>query len=135
MADVVVTVPKALWEDWIAEGDLPGAEDGEMESHFWIGGPMPCIETGERVYIVAHGKLRGYAPLRRVERSCSLRPDRRCLVRSGGAVAVTIEGPIRGFQGFRYRWWNREDEVPFSDWQAIYTLNHIMGCTGSGKGE
>ncbi len=26
MSDVVVTVPKSLWESWIEEGDLPGEE-------------------------------------------------------------------------------------------------------------
>lgn len=115
--DVVVTVPKGMWREWIDEGDLPGEPMGEMESHFWIGGPMPSIEPGDRVYIVAHGKLRGYAPLRRVEWRCALRPDKRCLVRNGDAAAVTIDQPIGGFQGFRYRWWDREEERTFPDWK------------------
>ena len=29
MSDVVVTVPKRLWDEWIAEGDLPGEEPTE----------------------------------------------------------------------------------------------------------
>lgn len=114
MSDVVVTVPKALWSDWIAEGDLPG-EKPQYESHFWLN-ELPDIKPGERVYVVAHGRLRGYAPLVRTEDCCRLRPTRSCLLREGGAQAVTIDEPIRGFQGFRYRWWNRSDEVPFPDW-------------------
>jgi len=33
-----------------------------------------------------------------------------------GPEAVRIEEPIRGFRGFRYRWWDREVEKPFPDW-------------------
>lgn len=118
VSDVVVTVPKSMWADWIAEGDLPG-EEAQFNSHFWISGRLPfCIRRGDRVYIVAHGKLRGYAPLVQMERRCRLRPDRSCLLRQGGAVAVTIDEPIRGFQGWRYRWWGREIEKPFPEWQT-----------------
>jgi hypothetical protein len=120
MSDVVVTVPKGMWGGWIAEGDLPG-EEPLYDSHFWIswpGGASPQIGPGERVYIVAHGKLRGYAPLVRKESVCRLQGNRQCLVRQGGAVAVTIPEPIRGFQGWRYRWWEREDERPFPEWRT-----------------
>ena len=115
MSDVVVTCPKHLWTEWLAEGDLPG-EFALNRSHFWVGS-LPDIQPGERVYIVAHGKLRGYAPLVGVEKVCTLRSDRSCLMREGGAVAVTIPEPIIGFMGCRYRWWEREIEVPFPDWR------------------
>ena len=36
MSDVVVTVPKGMWQSWIDEGDLPGAPP-KFRSHFWIG--------------------------------------------------------------------------------------------------
>jgi hypothetical protein len=117
VSDVVVCVPMGQWESWIAEGDLPG-EEAQYESHFWLRAAPALIWPGDRVYIVAHGKLRGYAPLVRIEQRCQLNPARSCLVRDGGSVAVTISGTIRGFQGARYRWWDRADEVPFPDWQA-----------------
>lgn len=116
MSDVVVTVPARLWDAWIAEGDLPG-EEAQYESHFWVPRPLPKIAPGERVYIVAHGALRGYAPLVRTETYCSLNPGRACLLRAGGAVAVSIPEEIRGFQGYRYRWWNRTVELQFSGWR------------------
>lgn len=115
--DVVVTVPKGLWQAWIAEGDLPGEPWSGYASHFWFRGPLPDIKSGERVYVVAHGKVRGYAPLHAVERRCRMRPDASCLLRLGNAEAVTISEPVRGFQGWRYRWWDRADERPFPDWQ------------------
>lgn len=118
MTDVVVTVPKWQWEFWLTEGDLAGEPWSETtEYHFWFGGPIPDIQPGERVYIVAHGKLRGYAPLVRIEKSCKLWPDRHCFVRRGDAVAVTIPYPIRGFQGWVVPWWPRAAEIPFPDWR------------------
>ena len=120
MTDVVVTVPKGMWEEWLEEGDLPGEAESKYAYHFWISahGGLPLIESGERVYIVAHGKLRGYSPLVTVEPTCRLRRTHSCLLRRGGAVAVTIPEPTRGFQGWRYRFWKREDELPFPDWKT-----------------
>ncbi|MBP6821528.1 MAG: hypothetical protein KA368_08295 [Acidobacteria bacterium] len=118
--DVVVTVPKNFEfagkrgiAAWVAEGQLPGEPDGGEDWHFYMGGNPPNIKPGDRVYVVCEGKLRGYAPLVRVEQY----GGSYALVRRGNAVAVTIDAPVRGFQGFRYRWWEREDEKPFPDWQ------------------
>lgn len=134
MTDVVVTVPMNLWDTWIAERCVPGddwndadagywreisQEAGRLQGyHFWLQQPFPQIEPGERVYIVAHGLLRGYAPLVVVEQRCSLRPSVGCLLRQGGAVAVTIDQPIRGFRGWRYRDWDRTAERPFPEWRT-----------------
>ena len=125
MTDVVVTVPKGLWTAWIGEGDeapLFGAGEwtGEFEYGFNLYGPRPRIEPGDRVYIVAHGKLRGFAPLIELEENSTRFEGRGhgyALVRRGGAVAVTIAEPIRGFQGWRYRWWKREEEIAFPGWR------------------
>ncbi len=114
MADVVVTVPKGLWFDWIAEGDAVGEPETGEEWGFFLGAAqgVPDIKPGERVYIVAHGRLRGYAPLTRLQ----ARPL--ALGRQGGAVAVTIPEAVTGFRGWRYRWWDRNIEVPFPDWRT-----------------
>lgn len=114
MSDVVVTVPKAVWSEWIAEGDAAGEPPSGNGYFFTIPHPAPDIRPGERVYVVAHGRLRGYAPLVRLDRAFGSL----ALIREGGAVAVTIDQPIRGFRGWRYRWWNRSDEVPFPDWRT-----------------
>lgn len=113
MSDLVVTVPKNLWRMWIEEGDLPG-QPATDEWAFYIGGGRPPITPGERVYVVAHGRLRGYSPLIRVaetERGWAL-------VRANDAVAVTIPDPIQGFRGWRKVWWDRRVELPFPDWMT-----------------
>jgi hypothetical protein len=120
VSDLVGTCPKGEWEEWIAEGDAAGLpESGEewgwftataiMDSSRWLNG-RPPISPGERFYVVAHGKLRGYAPVTRVVDGV--------ICRRGGAVAVTITQPIPGFRGLRRRWWRREDEIPFPDWKV-----------------
>lgn len=133
--DVVVTVPKNFrygglkgLAAWISEGDAVGEPWSGAHWHFYLGGYPPDIKPGDRVYIVCEGKLRGYAPLVRLEQnmgpvnSARLQPTPEpcgyALVRYGGAIAVTIPEPIRGFQGFRYRWWNYKDEQPFPDWKT-----------------
>ena len=122
MSDLVVTVPKRLWQEWIAEGDLPGEPWSGAYSHFWVGSAPDRDRLlgapDARVYIVSHGRLRGYAPLFDVEFRCRLAPRRSCLLRRGDAVAVTIDEPIHGFRGWRYRWWDRYEELPFPDWRT-----------------
>ena len=112
--DVVVTVPRWKWAEWVAEGDLPGEPETGQEYFFSVGRTRPDIDPGERVYVVAHNRLRGYSPLVRLELGLH---GRWYLVRRNGAVAVTIPEPIRGFRGWRYRWWQPTDEVPFPNWR------------------
>lgn len=114
MSDVVVTVPMRLWSEWVREGDLPGQDWCGQEYFFRLGGNPPSISPGERVYVVAFGRLRGYAPLLRVEENAW----DFYLVRGGEAVAITIPQPIPGFRGYRYRWWRRGEEIPFPDWRT-----------------
>ena len=119
--DIVVTVPKSFQyagkkglAAWAAEGQLPGEPDTGREYFFTIA-TCPHISPGERVYVVCEGKLRGYAPLVRLD----YRGNRRGLVRRGGAVAATIPGKVAGFRGWRYRWWERDEEIPFPDWLTV----------------
>jgi len=114
--DLVVTVPKDLWADWIAEGDPADSAEPPtgIEWGFYVGWRQPDMRIGDRLYIVSWGKLRGYAPITRVmetERGWAI-------IREGGAVAVTIPEPIVGFRGFRKRWWMRSHERPFPAWKT-----------------
>lgn len=121
--DVVVTVPKTFTHPdspgkrglaaWIGEGDAAGEPWSGVEWEFAIGGFRPTVEPGERVYIVCENRLRGYAPLLRIEAEGEFRW---LLIRGGSAVAVTIAERVKGFQGWRRRWWERSRERPFPDW-------------------
>ncbi len=138
MADIVVTVPIKFQyaglrglDAWCAEGDIAGEEYSGTLWCFTTGGARPSIQPGERVYIVCEDRLRGYAPL------VELRYDHGTvdLIRGGGAVAVTIPRKIEGFRGWRFRWWFRDGEVPFPDWQTTDRRNTVKprpGCAGQG---
>lgn len=128
--DLVVTVPKPRWEEWLTEGDLADGteapatweEQAEYGLTFGAGAHLPKeAGPGDRLYVVAHGKLRGYAPITEIDAEHPERfggqPGGFAIVRRGGAVAVTIDLEIRGFQGWRYRWWNRAAEKPFPEWK------------------
>lgn len=114
MTDIVVTVPATFWLQWLEEGDCAGEPGGGIEWGFYGGGPRPSIVPGDRVYVVAHRRLRGYAPLTRLDVTGS----RWCLCREAGAVAVTIDHEVPGFRGWRKRWWSRDDERPFPSWKT-----------------
>lgn len=116
MTDVVVTVPQSFGlDEWIAEGDPAGEEWSGQVWHFYLGGAPPRdVEPGDRVYVVYKGYVRGYAPLVRIERTTE---RNFAFVRHGGAVAVTINEYVRGFQGWRYVWWDRAAEIPFPSWR------------------
>lgn len=114
MADLVVTVPRDLWTDWIDEGDAVGEPETGEEWGFFVGHRKPPIGPGDRLYIVAHDRLRGYAPVTRLAEI----EGRWAIGRQGGAVAVTIDERIKGFRGYHKRWWSREDERPFPDWRT-----------------
>ena len=114
MVDLVGTCPKGFWEEWIAEGDAAGTpESGEEWGWYTMDRKAGAITHGHRFYVVAHGKLRGYAQVVRVAHGRA----GFVIVRRGGAVACTIDEPIPGFRGLRKRWWERGIEKPFPDWR------------------
>lgn len=127
MTDLVVTVPKNFeyggkrgLEAWISEGDAAGDPWTGEEWFYTTWGFKPAISPGERVYVVCNGKLRGYAPLTRLqfhERN-RLHQGYVELIREGGAVAVTLDEPVQGFRGWKYRWWDYSQERPFPDWRV-----------------
>ena len=131
MSDCVVTVPMNFtWpgapglrglDAWAAEGDLAGEPESGREWYFTSYGTLPVFVPGDRLYIVCEGRLRGYALLVNVfydESKFRHGQAPIAFVRRGGAVAVTIPARIAGFRGWRRRWWDRQDELPFPDWRT-----------------
>lgn len=114
MADLVVTCPKNFFREWIAEGDAAGEPYTGEEWGWFMGGSKPDIGPGDRLYVVAWNLLRGYAPVTRL-----VQTERGwCICRRGDAVAVSIPEPIKGFRGWRRRWWDRSLERPFPEWKT-----------------
>lgn len=114
--DLVVTIQANKFEAWIEEGDLPGQIWSGNYSWFRLGKNRPVKSCpGDRVYVICRKKLIGYSPLYGIKNVDGVN----YLVRRGEAIAVTIDQEIKGFQGFRYRWWNRNDEEPFPDWKEV----------------
>lgn len=123
MVDFVGTVPKHLWLEWIEEGDSVGEPPSGEEWGFYTYGadPRDRVTQDSRFYIVAHGRLRGYAPITRVAftpRRGGQKIGQVVFCRAAGAVAVTVPAPIRGFRGYMVRWWDRKLEKPFPDWKT-----------------
>ena len=115
MTDLVGTCPKDFWLKWIAEGDPAGAPySGEEWGWYTAHSKADQIQPGDRFYVVAWGRLRGYAPVTRVERT----PGGWIICRRGDAVACTIDEPVPGFRGLMTRWWQRETERAFVDWKT-----------------
>jgi len=118
MSDIVVTVPREQWAAWLAEGDLAGAK-APYKRVAWPfrlrGCERPPVFEGERVYILSHWRIRGYAIA-----SCG--PAQHggywYVWRHPWARAVTIDETIRGFTGWRRVWWQRAAETPFPEWQT-----------------
>lgn len=115
MPDLVGTCPKDFWLDWIGEGDPAGTHwSGETWAWFTKDRLARTVRPGDRFYVVAHGKLRGWAPVVELR---TIGP-RYAICRQGNAVACTIPSPIPGFRGLRVRWWDRALEVDFKDWKT-----------------
>ena len=112
--DLVGTCPMHEWNEWLAEGDCAGTPETGTDHYWRTRSPMAAkIKPGDRFYIVAHGRLRGYAPVVRVDHHDGAWD----IVRRGQAVACTIQRRIPGFRGLRARWWGRDRERPFPDWR------------------
>jgi len=116
--DVVVTLPESFGlSRWIAEGDAAGDPwSGQLWAWYLGGRPPNKINIGERVYVVYKNHLIGYSRLIRID---IFNENRYSLVRAGDAMAATIDQEIKGFRGFRYRWWDQNEERLFPEWRSL----------------
>lgn len=129
MTDLVVTVPKDFWPQWVEEGDAAGEPATGEEWGFYMGGRYPPIGPGDRLYIVAWGRLRGFAPVTRVQYG----EKGFAICRRAEGVAVTIAEPIPGFRGWRKRWWPRDWEKSFPDWMSAGIPSNRHPNLGPGR--
>jgi hypothetical protein len=132
VSDLVGTCPKDFWLEWVAEGDPAGSPESGEEWGWYTRDPMAAnIRPGDRFYVVAWGKLRGWAPVTRLQNHGS----NFVICRRGNAVACTVECDIPGFRGLRTRWWPREAERDFPDWKtAGYGLKPVRASAPAEQG-
>jgi hypothetical protein len=118
--DIVATCPKKFWNSWIAEGNAAGDPDNGEEYAWWTTCRIVLkLKPGDRFYVVAHGKLRGWAPITRIiQKENGIYVTEFGVCRRGEAVACTIPVKIPGFQGIRARFWNRDQEIDFPEWRT-----------------
>lgn len=115
MVDLVGTCPKGFWNEWIAEGDAAGDGPTGTEWGWWTRDRKALlISPGDRFYVVAHDRLRGWATVTRLQNEGH---GTFVICREGGAVSCTLLDPVPGFRGLRKRWWDRADELPFPNWK------------------
>ena len=115
--DLVGTCPKGFWKEWLLEGDCAGDPRGNLQYCWQTRSIMArMIFPGDRFYVVAHGRLRGYALV--TETPYDYLSGMYCIYRCGGAVAVTIPETVRGFRGLKAPWWDPKAEIPFPDWKT-----------------
>jgi transcriptional regulator with XRE-family HTH domain len=117
VADLVVVVAYNHWAAWLKEGDPavvpPDKPVKTKRRHaLYLGTHEPVITPGERVYIVSHGRLRGYAPLIAIEK----KGPAYYAIRGGGAVAVTLPRSLYLTHPIE-RTWSLAEEIPFPQWR------------------
>jgi hypothetical protein len=123
--DIVVTIPRERWREWLAEGDLAGEPwSGRGHAYRVYGGKPPC-RPGDRCYIVSNGLLRGWAPILHVTKAAGRRGTWE-VIRGGDAVACTVALYIPGFRGWRKPWWPRECEKDFPLWRDARADNPTL---------
>ena len=115
--DLVGTCPKTFWKEWLEEGCCAGDPGYGLYSWNTRSRLAKKAEPFDRFYVVAHGRLRGYATILCVLDQTFGISDYFEIVRGSDAVSVTIQEPIPGFQGLRKRWWERDAEIPFPEWK------------------
>ena len=124
--DLVGTCPMRRWRKWLAYGGFT-PESGKAYVWYTRSSLVTQMSPGDRFYVVAFGRLRGYAPVVKVLTLNGGWFGVMWMRNPGNAVACTIDRSCIGFQGLARRWWPREDEKPFPEWRSL-------GCDADGHG-
>ncbi len=119
MGDLVVALgTPERWRELV--GAVPVLESSSGSDLFALpvtdrGGPRPAIGPGDRVYLVAWGRVRGYVRMAKLSNTL----DGWVLGCSSAVVPTTIPAVgIATFRGAKAPWWKRPDEQPFPGWAS-----------------
>ena len=114
--DIVVTIPKSEYRNDDKETEL--YKTGEYEQ-FWTLNRMPKnLSEGDRVYFVKHGQVDSSMKVIRIEKDSSTRCEvtgrewkGNCQLFLSDLQEESNEINVKGFRGFRYRWWEVGDTM------------------------
>src|SRR5579885_3430020 len=111
MTDIVVSIAREKWPDWLrtfGSQDRPG-----RRMCFHIFGDRPPASEGDLLYVASHGRVR-----------CVFDIDYLAALRGGWFIIgrfarpATIHAFVQGFPGWRRRTWHPAEETPFPAWRT-----------------
>ncbi|MED4904111.1 hypothetical protein [Parageobacillus thermoglucosidasius] len=110
--DIVVTIPKSEYANDEAETRDYLANPENMEQ-FWTLSKRPKkLNIGDRVFFVKHGRIESSMRVTRIKDDATTVCETTGRVWSGKCQIFMddlrmehLDIRVRGFQGFRYRWW------------------------------
>lgn len=106
--DIVVTIPKSEYANDDRETEV--YEQGGYEQFWQLTRQPKQLNTNDRVYFVKYGRVDSSMRVTRIETKATAHCDvtgrkwSGCLIYLDDLRGECIEN-VRGFQGFRYRWW------------------------------
>ena len=111
--DIVVTIPKKEYDNDDRENEVLSKEGGRQ---FWAMKGSPNIAVGERVYFVKHGRIDHSMRVDEIRKKAAMQCDVTDRQWYGNTLLIMNDRQpfpitfgqsiaVRGFQGFRYKWW------------------------------
>ncbi len=106
--DIVVTIPKSEYRN--DDRETVVYQQGDYEQFWQLTRRPKNLNIGDRVYFVKHGYIESSMKVKRIEvkatATCEVtsRTWNGCLIFMDDLRHEQLE-QVRGFQGFRYRWW------------------------------
>jgi|GEM_PF-1564329 len=109
--DIVVTIPKSEYKNDDLETEC--FENNQYSIQWWSMGKTPKkIKIGDRVYFVKNNKVESSMMVVDIElgsnRYCEVTHrfwDKGCNIIMNDLRYENFDFEVRGFQGYRYKWW------------------------------
>ena len=114
--DIVLTIPKSRYEK---NAKMLGELLNDGGCIFWVMSRVPKgLEIGDRVHFVKHGRVEHSLQLFRIreyatEKCISTETvwSGRCILYMNDLQYCQEIIAVRGFQGFRYKWWQEAEVI------------------------
>jgi hypothetical protein len=111
--DIVVTIPKSEYKN--DDKETKFLEDNPDAQQFWVLKKVPTkLQIGNKIYFVKHGQIESSMIIEGIEKCVLQKCDvtgrewtADCLLWLGNKIfdETGLNIKVKGFQGFRYKWW------------------------------